>query len=87
MGCKSSSERVICNQGFKSGETFIVTQGPMEETVQDFWTMIWMNGVEKVVMLTKLEEKGQSAGNNFIQSNIQNKILLARADASICVCT
>ena len=30
----------------------------MEETLQDFWTMVWVNQVEDIVMLTKLEEKG-----------------------------
>ena len=45
-------------QGFARKTAFIVTQGPMTETLQDFWTMIWGNGAEDVVMLTKLEEKG-----------------------------
>ncbi|XP_078490769.1 receptor-type tyrosine-protein phosphatase epsilon [Ciona intestinalis] len=44
--------------GFEKAQTFIATQGPMQETAEDFWTMIWDKQLTTIVMLTRLEEKG-----------------------------
>ncbi|BFY97183.1 hypothetical protein BsWGS_00222 [Bradybaena similaris] len=38
---------------------YIATQAPTEKTVTDFWTMIWQQGCQTIVMLTGLEEQGQ----------------------------
>lgn len=35
---------------------FIIGLGPMEDTVSDFWRMIWEQHLELVLMLTNLEE-------------------------------
>ena len=35
---------------------FIVTQGPLENTIEDFWEMIWEYKSHAIVMLTPLEE-------------------------------
>jgi len=35
------------------GEMYIVTQGPMESTVTDFWSMVWQENCPGIVMLTK----------------------------------
>ncbi|XP_031622627.1 receptor-type tyrosine-protein phosphatase kappa isoform X1 [Contarinia nasturtii] len=32
---------------------YIVTQGPTEETVNDFWRMVWQENVSAIIMLTK----------------------------------
>ena len=37
----------------------IATQGPMPETIGDFWEMIWENNVKYIVMLCELEERGR----------------------------
>uniref|UniRef100_A0A8C2ZRM0 protein-tyrosine-phosphatase n=1 Tax=Cyclopterus lumpus TaxID=8103 RepID=A0A8C2ZRM0_CYCLU len=38
---------------------FIATQGPMVNTVNDFWQMAWQEEAPAVVMITKLKEKNE----------------------------
>lgn len=37
----------------------IATQGPTDETIEDFWELIYSNNVNVIVMLCQLEEDGQ----------------------------
>ncbi|OXA63287.1 Tyrosine-protein phosphatase non-receptor type 7 [Folsomia candida] len=39
---------------------YIVTQGPLEETVVDFWRMVWEQQVRVIFMLTDFAEAGHS---------------------------
>ena len=45
--------------GYQRRNAFIATQGPLEETVQDFWRMIWEQDVNTIVMLTQIVECGR----------------------------
>ncbi|XP_076856125.1 receptor-type tyrosine-protein phosphatase epsilon isoform X3 [Brachyhypopomus gauderio] len=43
--------------GYKDKNKFIAAQGPKQETVSDFWRMIWEQKSATIVMLTNLKER------------------------------
>lgn len=47
------------SQGFKRTREYISTQGPLEQTVVDFWCMVWEQNTATIVMLTNLVELGK----------------------------
>ncbi|TWW64412.1 Receptor-type tyrosine-protein phosphatase R [Takifugu flavidus] len=47
-------------RGYRGDErAFIATQGPMVNTVNDFWQMAWQEEAPAIVMITKLKEKNE----------------------------
>ncbi|TKS81880.1 Receptor-type tyrosine-protein phosphatase U [Collichthys lucidus] len=45
--------------GYHRSNHFIATQGPKQETLYDFWRMVWQENCFSIVMITKLVEVGR----------------------------
>ena len=46
-------------QGYRLKSGFIATQGPVSNTVPDFWRMVWEQSTATIVMMTNLVERGR----------------------------
>ena len=44
-------------KGYKQRDAYIVTQGPLENTVEDFWRMMWEYQCGCIVMLCQLVDR------------------------------
>jgi len=51
--------------GYRYRNAYIATQGPLMETTEDFWRMLWEHNSTIVVMLTKLQEMGQDKCHQY----------------------
>jgi len=49
----------------ESGRAYILSQGPLEETVPDFWAMIWQQNTRAIVMLCKTVEGGMCKCSHY----------------------
>ena len=46
-------------QGYKQRDAYLVTQGPLKNTVNDFWQMIWEFKSRAIVLLCNAIEEGE----------------------------
>uniref|UniRef100_A0A8C4SC66 Receptor-type tyrosine-protein phosphatase n=1 Tax=Erpetoichthys calabaricus TaxID=27687 RepID=A0A8C4SC66_ERPCA len=51
--------------GYKEKNKFIAAQGPKQETVADFWKMIWEQKCVTIVMLTNLKERKEEKCHQY----------------------
>ena len=52
-------------QGYHKRRAYVATQGPLPDTTDDFWRMMWENKSATIVMLTKEREGGRSKCHRY----------------------
>nr|AAB91460.1 receptor tyrosine phosphatase [Hirudo medicinalis] len=51
--------------GYRYRRAYIATQGPLPDTVEDFWRALWESNCNIIVMLTKLREMGREMCHQY----------------------
>ncbi|XP_046660336.1 tyrosine-protein phosphatase Lar isoform X3 [Homalodisca vitripennis] len=51
--------------GYRQRGAYIATQGPLQDTTEDLWRMLWEHNSTIVVMLTKLKEMGREKCHQY----------------------
>lgn len=52
-------------QGYLNRRAYIATQGPLPDTSEDFWRMVWEQKCATIVMLTKDKEGGRTKCHKY----------------------
>lgn len=67
-------------QGYNGQEkAYIATQGPMRNTVSDFWEMVWQEKVPLIVMLTQLRETKEVGGRVTVLDELRHTLRAAQS--------
>uniref|UniRef100_A0AC34RHJ3 Tyrosine-protein phosphatase domain-containing protein n=1 Tax=Panagrolaimus sp. JU765 TaxID=591449 RepID=A0AC34RHJ3_9BILA len=69
-------------KGYASKKTFIAAQAPMENTMNDFWRMIWEQDVRIIIMAANINERGRKQAYKY-WPNDDEENLLVNADLEI----
>ena len=56
---------LLCSQGYKHKRAFIIAQGPMQNTIRNFWKMIYDRKCAVVVMVSGLVEGGEETSAQY----------------------
>ncbi|XP_064610244.1 tyrosine-protein phosphatase 10D-like isoform X2 [Liolophura sinensis] len=58
--------------GYNSRREYIVTQGPLHSTRDDFWRLLWEQNTRNIIMLTRCVEKGREKCDHYWPQNSEN---------------
>uniref|UniRef100_K1PKS9 protein-tyrosine-phosphatase n=1 Tax=Magallana gigas TaxID=29159 RepID=K1PKS9_MAGGI len=59
--------------GLDEEKVYIASQGPKQNTLNDFWTMIWQEKVTQIVMLTNLKEGVKMKCTQYWPENMKSR--------------
>lgn len=67
----------------RANRKYILTQGPLPQTVGHFWLMIWEQKCPAILMLNKIIEKRQVKCHQYWPENIGSEYIMAFSDVNL----
>lgn len=62
-------ERCVFQAENGDARAYIATQGPLDNTINDFWLMVWAERAPAIVMITKLVESGKTKCEPYLPAD------------------
>uniref|UniRef100_A0A915K5B1 protein-tyrosine-phosphatase n=1 Tax=Romanomermis culicivorax TaxID=13658 RepID=A0A915K5B1_ROMCU len=62
-------------RGYHRKNAYILTQGPLDSTIFDFWRLVWQERVATVVMLARFEEGGKPKCAKYFPMSSQSDLM------------
>ncbi|CAK9290595.1 unnamed protein product [Gordionus sp. m RMFG-2023] len=71
-------------EGFNGHErSYIATQGPLTNTISDFWRMVWLYRIDSIVMITNLVERGKVKCDKYWPNEDVENVVDVYGDISV----
>ncbi|EMP41015.1 Receptor-type tyrosine-protein phosphatase V [Chelonia mydas] len=72
LGQEPHSDYINANYipGYTSPQEFVVTQGPLKKTIEDFWRLVWEQSICNIIMLTVGMENGRVLCDHYWPSEL-----------------